>query len=118
MCLPGGGSMARENIEGREMLGNATYSGVVSFWSWSSGWGHIKPNPGQSLPIKVRQKIAEAMAEVKKKAKPGVTPEEILYFNKEDCAKGFYRPNKDTKVKFKVYSDSKGVGACEIIEDA
>merc|ERR1719436_2327481 len=34
MCLPGGGSMARENIEGRSSLGEATYTGEVAFWSW------------------------------------------------------------------------------------
>merc|ERR1712039_327946 len=115
MCLPGGAAMSRESVEGRVPLGPTLYSGVIHYSTW--GWGHIKPNPGQPLPIKVRQKMAETLAEAKKKAKPGITPEEILYFNKDDCAKDFYKPTKDTKVKFKVYSDNKGVGACEIIQD-
>merc|ERR1719188_599248 len=92
MCLPGGGSMARESIEGREVLGTSSYSGVISFWNWSANWGHIKPNPGQALPIKVRQKMAELLAEAQKKAKPGSTPEEALYFRKQDCGKGFSKP--------------------------
>merc|ERR1712187_85385 len=120
MCLPGGGSMARENIEGRSSLGEATYTGEVAFWSWG-GWGHIKPAPGQALPIKVRQEMAKTLAEAKKKQaeKPkenATPPEEVLYFRKQDLGKGFNAPKKDMKVKFKVYADSKGVGAHEVVE--
>merc|ERR1711948_155475 len=120
MCLPGGGSMGRENIEGRTSLGEAMYTGEVVYWSWG-GWGHIKPSPGQALPIKVRQEMAKTLAEAKKKAaekpaKPNATPpEEVLYFRKQDLGKGFNQPKKDMKVRFKVYSDSKGVGACEVV---
>merc|ERR1712187_176349 len=59
MCLPGGAAMARENVEGRVMMGQMVYSGTVVHYNW--GWGHIKPNPGQPLPIKVRQKMAEML---------------------------------------------------------
>merc|ERR1712039_334304 len=101
MCLPGGAAMTRDSVEGRVLLGQTQYSGVVHYYSWN-GWGHIKPNPGQPLPIKVRQEMAKQMAEAKKKAKPGTTPEEILYFRKQDCGPGC-KPDKDKKVKFKVY---------------
>merc|ERR1711920_707305 len=33
MCLPGGGSMARENIEGRTGLGEAMFLGEIVYWS-------------------------------------------------------------------------------------
>merc|ERR1712187_554061 len=64
--------------KGRAMLGQTVYQGVIQYYSWS-GWGHIKPTPGQPLPIKVRQKMAETLADAKKKLKPGITPEEVLY---------------------------------------
>merc|ERR1712050_83371 len=113
MCLPGGGSMARENLEGRTSLGAAVYSGEVVYWSWS-GWGHIKPSPGQVLPIKVRQEMAKDLAETKRKLaekpNPNATaPQEVPYFRKQDLGKGFHQPKKDMKVKFQVYADTKGV---------
>merc|ERR1712224_684593 len=105
MCLPGGGSMARENIEGRTSLGDAMFTGEVVYWTWG-GWGHIKPTPGQALPIKVRQEMAKTLAETKKKLaekpKPNAPPEEVLYFRKQDLGKGFHQPKKEMKVKFKL----------------
>lgn len=116
VTLPGGEAVSRAVVEGRELVGNKTFEGEVTLWSFQGGWGWIKPdNPG-ALPAAAKKAIKEDHEKRAKKAEKKGKKEvstEAIYFRRGDMKTGG-RVSKGNKVSFKVYTDKQGVGACEV----
>jgi len=113
MTLPGGVPLKQENLEHRQGLGDQKYAGKVHWYSWRQGWGQILPADTSSLPPVVNQKMEEAMAAAAAKAKSDTPREKLLYFCKSDAPWGT-KLEVGSEVTFSVYTDDKGVGACDI----
>lgn len=113
MTLPGGSPLLKENVEHRVRVGDATYEGTINFFSGRQGWGFITPADGVTLPPEVVKKTEEMVAAAKAKGK-NVREENALYFIKSDVDRSC-RPAKDMVVTFKVYTDDKGAGACDVV---
>lgn len=109
MTLPGGIPITKANLEHRQLVDGAVYSGTVNFFNIREGWGFITPAPTVPLPPVVQQKLMEAMEKAREKGKAGAD----LYFAKLDCAPGF-KPQPGAIVTFKLYVDDKGAGACDV----
>eukprot|EP00440_Ansanella_granifera_P070129 gb/GFBE01076083.1/.p1 GENE.gb/GFBE01076083.1/~~gb/GFBE01076083.1/.p1 ORF type:complete len:344 (+),score=106.61 gb/GFBE01076083.1/:1-1032(+) len=114
MTLPGGIPMTQEALEHRTVLGAKSFEGQVKIWNWRKGWGFIKPS--ETLPASVMEKLTQQMQNAQQKADKrgkGGAQEELLYFRRADVKQGD-KLDADTKVSFKVYTDDKGAGACEV----
>mmetsp|Transcript_104592 Transcript_104592/g.196943 ORF Transcript_104592/g.196943 Transcript_104592/m.196943 type:complete len:214 (-) Transcript_104592:91-732(-) len=105
--------------EGRKTVGNVLHEGtIVKYYRNEYGW--IKPSNLFKLPKAVKDKMQEMTAENKAKAeehkRDDTWDEEMLYFRKADVV-GFpmIKLTRDMEVKFKVYVDEKGAGACDIV---
>jgi len=110
VTLPGGHAITQENLEHRqEVAAGQKFSGIISWFNWRQGWGHITPDPAAVLPEQVQKKLDETAAAALK-AKPTEAPEKLLYFRKADCDWNM-KPEEGTKVKYTVYVDDKGAGA-------
>lgn len=116
MTLPGGVAIAEDTLEHREELADERVKGTIEFFSGRQGWGFILPDESATLPAGVVTKIEE-MAKASKEKGKEVKHEKCLYFRKADLGKGVW-PKKDEKtpVTFKLYTDDKGAGACDIQE--
>eukprot|EP00933_Yihiella_yeosuensis_P013475 TRINITY_DN12473_c0_g1_i1.p1 TRINITY_DN12473_c0_g1~~TRINITY_DN12473_c0_g1_i1.p1 ORF type:complete len:345 (+),score=97.21 TRINITY_DN12473_c0_g1_i1:73-1107(+) len=119
MTLPQGLALSQENLEHRQEVGGEKYAGVVSYWNWRQGWGHIQPDATAMLPPAITQKLDEmvAAAAAKALATPGAVPkpaEKLLYFRKADSDWSF-KPDTGKKVFFTVYIDDKGAGAKDVV---
>jgi len=112
MTLPGGIPMTQEGLEHRVVLGTRTFTGVVELYNWHRGWGFIKCMPGQVLPPNVVAKIKQMQEDSAKRGKT-TSNDMMLYFRKDDINNGV-QIDKGQQVTFKVYTDDKGSGACEI----
>jgi len=97
--------------ENRQVL-EGSFEGIVSSYNIKHGWGFIKPDNPELLPLEVQSKLAEmAVAELEKGKT--VSDEQLLYFRKPDILADF-KASKDAAVAFSVYIDDKGAGACEV----
>mmetsp|Transcript_22672 Transcript_22672/g.52930 ORF Transcript_22672/g.52930 Transcript_22672/m.52930 type:complete len:320 (+) Transcript_22672:89-1048(+) len=111
MTMRGGAPLSRENMENRKVFEEQTFTGVLNFFSWRSGWGFIMPEAEGMLPPDVRQKLAEMTAAAKEKGKE--PKDNMIYVAKSDFAQGTaIKP--EMRVVFKVYTDDKGAGACDV----
>jgi len=113
MTLPGGIPMTQEGLEHRVVLGTRTFQGIVEMYNWRRGWGFIKGAPGVAFPPNVVAKIKQMQEESAKRGKATVGQDLMLYFRKEDLNFGA-QVDKGQQVTFKVYTDDKGAGACEV----
>merc|ERR1711982_257394 len=109
--------MGKRAEQGREEAGDDFYVGTVMQRGKSYGW--IKPSNFGKLPADVQTKIKEMVK--KKKAvvrKAGsdndVFNQSVLFVHMSDVEEGVKISSGD-KVKFKVYTDSEGAGAREVI---
>jgi len=112
MTLPGGHPLTKENVEHKQVLGDQTYQGVISFYNWQQGWGFVVPSDPTALPDAVTEKLAQMAADTKAKGKT-VQHEHGLYFSRADV-QPTCKAAKDLAVTFTLYTDDKGAGACEI----
>mmetsp|Transcript_70222 Transcript_70222/g.159423 ORF Transcript_70222/g.159423 Transcript_70222/m.159423 type:complete len:125 (+) Transcript_70222:3-377(+) len=111
MTLPGGIPMTQEGLEHRVVLGSRTFTGTVEIYNWSRGWGFIKGTAGSVYPPNVVAKIKQMQEEAAKRGKTATDP--MLYFRRDDLTPGM-QIEQGQQVTFKVYTDDKGAGACEI----
>jgi len=114
VTLPGGENVTRHIVEERQTAGNMVYKGKVKFWAARKGFGYIIPDSAAKFPKAVKEKMKEQADKLKEKGKEG--EEDSLYFRAADLAADFPRPIEDgLRVKFKLYTDSRGCGAydCE-----
>merc|ERR1712007_239125 len=88
--------------ENRMVLGDKTYTGVISRYIFKNGFGFILPDKPQILPKKVKAKLAEVAAEAEEAGKE-INPNE-LYFRKPDVNhEDGFSLRDDTPCTFKVY---------------
>jgi len=113
MTLPGGIPMTQEGLEHRVVLGTRTFHGTVEMWNWQRGWGFIKGVQGTAFPPNVIAKMKQMQEDSAKRGKATKMGEHVLYFRKEDINEGV-EVEQGKQVTFKVYTDDKGAGACEI----
>lgn len=113
MTLPGGIPMTQEGLEHRVILGTRTFTGIVEMYHWRKGFGFIKGAAGAAFPPNVLAKVKSMQEESAKRTGKPVSAEIMLYFRKEDVNWGV-QVDKGQQVTFKVYTDDKGAGACEI----
>jgi len=117
VTLPGGIPLTQEALENRQKVGGQAFTGEVKLWNWRQGYGFIKADASVPLPPNVTAKLAEQNAAAAQKATAkGKTPtadEELLYFRKADVNQGT-EIDEAKKVKFELYIDDKGAGACNV----
>mmetsp|Transcript_63502 Transcript_63502/g.163432 ORF Transcript_63502/g.163432 Transcript_63502/m.163432 type:complete len:202 (-) Transcript_63502:173-778(-) len=95
--------------ENRQVMDGA-FSGTVFMYNVKQGWGFIKPDNVDELPLEVQAKLTEQAAATLEKGKEA---ESVLYFRKPDMVDGF-KAIKDCPVSFSVYIDDKGAGATDV----
>jgi len=113
MTLPGGIPMTYEGLEHRVVLGSRNFTGIVEMYSWTKGFGFIKGSKGAAFPPNVMAKIKQQQEDAAKRGKTTQSNEPMLYFRRADVQEGV-EMEKGKEVTFKVYTDDKGAGACEI----
>jgi len=112
MTMPGGAPIeaAASNSQERVIVGEGPFTGTVTSFNAKHGWGMIKPEFAEALP----QAALEKMAEMKLAAEAnGKVAGENLFVGKQDFEAGC-SPTEGMEVTFKVYTDAKGVGACNV----
>lgn len=114
MTLPGGAAITEETLENRQVVGEDAVRGKVEYWNRKQGWGFILADASVTLPESVTTKLQEMVEATKAKGKP-VKHEKCLYFRKVDVKKGAW-VKQDLEVNFRLYTDDKGAGACDISE--
>jgi len=112
MTMRGGAPLLTENLEGRQVLQTPPYAGVITTYNWKQGWGFITVDATQPLPPVVQQKMVEMQEDAKTRGK-SIQDTPVLYFRKPDMERGF-KAEKDVRVTFQIYVDSKGAGACSV----
>eukprot|EP00435_Cladocopium_sp_Y103_P041504 s3269_g11.t1 len=100
--------------EGRKEIGDTVLPGVISRYSVKQGYGFIKPDNPQGLPIPVKKKMNEAEAAAEAEGKE-VKEKGLLYFRKPDVnhEEGF-KLAEGTMVTFRLYVDNLGAGALDV----
>merc|ERR1712176_619348 len=102
--------------QGREIVGDDTYTGEIAQRGKRCGW--IKPFSFGKLPSEVQSKVKE-MIKAKKatvreqQSDNKVFNQNVLFLHMSDVEEGVKVDNGD-KVTFKVYVDNEGAGACEV----
>jgi len=113
MTLPGGIPLTQEALENRNVMEGASFSGTVELYNWRKGWGFVKAAPGSSFSPNVVAKIQQMQDDSEQRGKTITTPHMMLYFRRDDITPGV-QVDKGQQVTFKVYTDDKGAGACDI----
>lgn len=113
VSLPGGLPIQKQRIESRQLASQDYFYGSVTSYHKAKGWGYIWPDNAETLPASVQANLAFRAIRL---AEKGVNMYEdgFIYFRKEDVA-GDCWIDEQIPVKFKVYMDSKGVGACDVM---
>eukprot|EP00930_Biecheleria_cincta_P075765 TRINITY_DN62956_c0_g1_i1.p1 TRINITY_DN62956_c0_g1~~TRINITY_DN62956_c0_g1_i1.p1 ORF type:complete len:232 (+),score=53.77 TRINITY_DN62956_c0_g1_i1:49-744(+) len=96
--------------ENREML-DGPFAGIIVSYNKKFGWGLIKPDNVEDLPVQAQEKIAEANQAAEAQGKEALS---LLYFRRPDLADPQNEPQKDAAATFSIYVDVKGAGACEV----
>uniref|UniRef100_A0A7S1PYW3 Uncharacterized protein n=1 Tax=Alexandrium catenella TaxID=2925 RepID=A0A7S1PYW3_ALECA len=109
--MPGGIPMTLQGLEHRVVLGSRTFKGIVEMYNWMRGWGFIKAAPGSAFPPNVMAKIKQQQEDAARRGKN--TSDMMLYFRKDDLNDGV-EIDKGKEVTYKIYTDDKGAGACEV----
>lgn len=106
--------------EERRMVSDLWYDGEVMLRTRNYAW--VKPLDPSEIPDDVRVPLAEMNERFRKKAEDssgkqfcGGTSEDVVYVGSPDLATKGSILCVGMKVKFKLYVDKKGVGACEVI---
>lgn len=116
ITLPGGDDISRVVVEGRKDVSKATFKGKIAMWAFQKGgFGYIEPESAGKFPANFKKAIKEdAEKRAKRAEKKGKKNEEneTIYFRKSDGSEAKF--SKGQEVSFKLYTDSMGVGACEV----
>jgi len=113
----------QENIakEGRVLVGSPYISGEIVQRGGNFVW--VKPDDADAIPATVRGKLQAmndefrtkaASAEKGKKEFLGGMTENVVYVNLHDVEDESMAFKAGTKCQFKLYTDNKGVGGCEV----
>jgi len=116
VTMPGGETISRNVVEGREEVGKGTYTGEITMWSWN-GFGWIKPDNADKLPADIQKALKEDLEKRQKKAEKNgkdKPDEAALYFRRADRAETDKKIQKGAKVSFEIYKDNQGVGASKV----
>eukprot|EP00747_Dinoflagellata_sp_TGD_P185732 gnl/TRDRNA2_/TRDRNA2_42424_c0_seq1.p1 gnl/TRDRNA2_/TRDRNA2_42424_c0~~gnl/TRDRNA2_/TRDRNA2_42424_c0_seq1.p1 ORF type:complete len:273 (-),score=64.33 gnl/TRDRNA2_/TRDRNA2_42424_c0_seq1:62-880(-) len=107
---------AKVEAECREMVSMSTYKGeVAARGGYSCAW--IRPTSPDTIPGPVQLKLASMNTELREKAGKkfaGGTKDEVIYADLNDVVEEGLVLKAGTMVEFKLYTDLKGVGCCEI----
>merc|ERR1712226_1715521 len=103
--------------QGREIVGDTFFFGQVAQRGKRYGW--IKPSKFGKLPEEVQTKVTKMVKTKKAAAKKAgstndVFNQNVLFVHMSDVSEGVKIDTGD-KVKFKVYVDSEGAGAYEVV---
>lgn len=112
MTLPKGIPITKDALENRKITSPTLFKGTIVKNMWRQGYGYVEPAAGQKIPPAVTTKMAAMKKETEEKGKK-VTEGNVLYFRSADIEDGKWL-KKEQEVQFKIYTDDKGVGACEI----
>lgn len=112
MTLPGGHPLTQDALENRISMGPQTYAGEIQIWNWRHGWGFIKMAQHVVLPPRVAAKLAQQQAATRQRGKQ-ISDDKMMYFRRPDCAPGLMM-RQGLQVKFQLYIDDKGAGACDV----
>jgi hypothetical protein len=102
--------------QGREIVGDTFFFGEVLQRGKRYGW--IKPSAFGKLPATVQAKVKDMIKEKRKTAKANDSDnpafnQNVLFLHMSDVEEAV-RVQAGDKVKFKVYTDEQGAGACEV----
>lgn len=112
MTLPKGIPITKDALENRKITSPTLFKGTIVRNMWKQGYGYIECAAGQKIPANVTQKMTAMKKETEEKGKK-TTEGNVLYFRTGDIEEGKWL-KKSQEVQFKIYTDDKGVGACEI----
>eukprot|EP00747_Dinoflagellata_sp_TGD_P088396 gnl/TRDRNA2_/TRDRNA2_163986_c0_seq1.p3 gnl/TRDRNA2_/TRDRNA2_163986_c0~~gnl/TRDRNA2_/TRDRNA2_163986_c0_seq1.p3 ORF type:complete len:254 (-),score=57.90 gnl/TRDRNA2_/TRDRNA2_163986_c0_seq1:98-859(-) len=97
--------------ENRHLLGDECYSGKIIRYIPVKGWGLIEPDSPATLPQEATKKMDEALLHLKEGTAPN-----MLYFREPDVRnEDGLKLVRGAPVRFQVYVDDKGAGACAVI---
>merc|ERR1712159_900065 len=107
---------ARAMEEGREEDSSGFHFGTLLKRGRHNGW--IKPSKPGKFPEDVKEKLKEMTATHKARAAEKGEDEStvnagVIYLRMSDVKEGV-KVDTGMKLKFKLYTDSEGVGACEV----
>jgi len=102
--------------QGREPQGDTFYFGELIQRGKRYGW--IKPSAFGKLPSEVQAKVKEMVNAKRKTVKESgstndVFKNNVLFLHMSDVDEGV-KVEQGCRVKFKVYTDNEGAGACEV----
>jgi len=100
--------------QGREYTDDTFYFGEVVQRGKRYGW--IKPSAFAKLPAEVQAKVKEMVKAKRATAKEygnEVFKQNVLFLHMSDVDEGV-KVESGARVKFKVYTDNEGAGACEV----
>merc|ERR1719201_1196391 len=106
--------MEKQAEQGREDVGDGFFFGEVAQRGKRYGW--IKPSNFGKLPAEVQEKVKEMMKVKRANGKQfgnDVFKNNVLFVHMSDVEEGV-KVNTGDRVKFKVYVDNEGAGACEV----
>jgi len=110
MTAPGGDPLTEELASKRKVIEGETLEGKIVIYNFKGNWGYIAPKG--ELPQQAKKKMAQQNKVTREKGKE-VKHKNAVFFKRFDCQKSF-KPEKDAAVTFQIYTDERGVGACEI----
>ena len=117
VTLPGGDAITRAFVEERANVTEKRYQGAVSMWVASKGFGWISPSDLASFPADIKKALetdSKKRQEKMKKQGKKLEFENAIYVRNGDKAGQGERLAKGDKVEFKLYTDTQGVGACDV----
>eukprot|EP00927_Polykrikos_kofoidii_P055770 TRINITY_DN49987_c0_g1_i1.p1 TRINITY_DN49987_c0_g1~~TRINITY_DN49987_c0_g1_i1.p1 ORF type:complete len:238 (+),score=63.54 TRINITY_DN49987_c0_g1_i1:45-758(+) len=99
--------------ENRVQVGEKTYTGTITRYSFKQGWGFLLPDNPAGMPKQVKAALEEAAVAAEEAGKE-VDPNEV-YFRKPDVNhEDGFKLRADVNVTFSVYIDDKGAGAFDV----
>merc|ERR1711879_364094 len=105
-----GEPLTAQLVDKRKVIEGETLEGKIVMYSFKGNFGYIVPSG--ELPQQAKKKLAQQNKTTREKGKE-VKHKNAVYFRRGDCQKGF-KPEKEATVTFQLYTDERGVGACEI----
>lgn len=103
--------------EGRTMVGDSHIQGEIVQKGWNHMW--VKPSNPNAIPASVKPKLKKMNDEVRAKCKGtkkfcGGIADQVVYVHLADVSDTFLPIEPGAKCKFKLYTDNKGVGGCNV----
>merc|ERR1740121_961186 len=96
---------------------DGTYTGIITKYVYTFGWGFIAPDDVDALPDTAKEALEKQKAEAREKAEAKdkeASDETLVYFRKPDVDADLFPLHNDIAVTFELYTDDKGIGAHNI----